>query len=138
MDNAMPKQISPDQALALSFSPFRFKRIKTDKRGVSQKDKDGNLIYEMADTPRFIKPGETQASALKRLRNHQLGRTKQSAASPRVPAFSPGVTTTMQYVAAFERLNNLVHSGSALHLNKPAPILEGEDIVVDTYAEDLV
>lgn len=132
----MSKQITPNQALALSFTPFRFKRIKTDKRGVSQKDKDGNLVYEIAEVPRFIKPGETQANAIKRLRTHALGRTKHSAEPRRFPAFAPGMSTAA-YVALFESMNNLPRSKTGAHLTHPAPIPEGPE-VLDTYAEDLV
>lgn len=134
----MPKQITPDQAFALSFTPFRYRRIKTDKRGVSEKDKDGNRVYEIADTPRFIKQGETQAAAMKRLRNHQLGRTRQSEVVYHIPHFQPGVTTTAAYVAQFESMNNLKATGSAAHLTHPAPVYKAPDLVANTYAEDLV
>lgn len=134
----MTKQITPDQALALSFSPFRYRRIKTDKKGRAEKDADGNTIYEIAETTRFIKPGETQASALKRLRTHSFGRTKQSSVDYRIPEFVKGQTSTADYVAAFESMNNLLRTDSAAHLMHPAPAYEGPEVVIDTYAEDLV
>lgn len=135
----MAKQISADRALALSFTPFKFSRVKTDKGGRAVKDEDGNTVYEIAETPRFIKPGETQASAIKRLKNNPLGRTKQSPVVHRFPTFTPGVTTTAQYVSQFESMNNLRLSGSAAHLTHPAPVEESPEVVVlDTCVEDLV
>lgn len=138
----MNRQISPDQALALSFSPFRYREIKRDKKGNTVRDEEGCVVYEIASTSRFIKPGETQVNALKRLRSSGLGRTKQGTVSRRIPHFEPGVTSTAMYVAQFERMNSLLPTGSAKHLTRPAPLLDGEDTVevldVNTFADDLV
>jgi hypothetical protein len=134
------KQITPEFAFTASFTPFKYLTPATEK-GKVVKDKDGKTMYEVAETSRFIKPGETQVAALKRLRNSSLGRTKANN-STRIPFFKPGITTTMQYVAEFERINFLKHSGSAMHLNNRAPAqlddsVQFEDLSLET-CEDLV
>lgn len=125
----MGKQITADQALALSFTPIRRREPKISKDGRFQYDDAGNVVYVLVDLPRFIKPGEAQRVALKRLRSSSLGRTKQAAPQRRIPSFIPGKTTTAEYVASYERLNNLIPTGSASHLTHPAPINEGPDVV---------
>jgi hypothetical protein len=134
------KQITPEFTFAASFTPFKYARAMAEN-GKILKDKDGKTRYEIAEAPRFIKAGETQKAAIKRLMNSSLGRTKPNNAIA-IPSFKPGFTTTMQYVAEFERINRLKHSGSAMHLNKPAPLqlddsVVFEDLSLDT-CEDLV
>lgn len=132
----MAKQISPDQALALSFTPLRYSTPVTDSVGRTLRDKDRNTVYELKDAPRFIKPGEPQAHALKRLRSHHLGRTKQGKLTPKIPAFTMGRTTTAEYVRAFESMNNLVPTKSAAHLTGPAPFHDGPEVVEVLEPED--
>lgn len=134
------KQITPEFAFAASFTPFKY-LIPVTEKGKILRDQEGEAVYELAEASRFINQGETQAAALKRLRNSKLGRTKNND-KLRIPFFKPGITTTMQYVADFERLNYLRHSGSAMHLNKPAPLqlddtVHFEDLSLET-CEDLV
>jgi hypothetical protein len=74
----MNKQITDTQAFALSFTTFKYEVRKTDEKGRTQYDKKGEVIYEIFETTRFIKPGESQTDALKRLRNSALGRTKKN------------------------------------------------------------
>ena len=133
----MAKQITPQRAFELSFSPFRYRALKTDKGGRTIKDDEGNPVYEIAETARFIKQGETQAAAIKRLRNHALGRTKFKDLR-RFPSFFPGVTSAATYVAQFESMNNLRPTGSAAHLTHPSPINVGPELIFNEFAEDLV
>lgn len=136
----MNKQITPDQALALSFTPFRYSSPVRDSKGKLLKDDKGEQRYELVDVQRFIKPGETQANAMKRLRANSLGRTKQGPVVRKIPSFTPGLTTTAQYVASFEAMNNLVPTNSAKHLTRPASILLGPEVevIVDEQVDDLV
>lgn len=132
----MTKQITPEQAFSLSFTPFRY-NSPVMENGEVVRGKDGKPIYELVGIPRFIKQGETQASALKRLRNHSLGRTKHKDLR-QFPSFQLGVTSTATYVRQFEQMNDLVLSGSAAHLTHPAVMLNGPEVVFDIFAEDLV
>lgn len=121
--------ITVDQCVALSFSPFVYRSIKTDKRGNTQIDDDGAPIKGRIEIPRFIKPGEPQKAAITRLMNQRRAAIRKAHAV-NIPSFTPGVTTTMQYVSEFERINKLVSSGSSLHQNNPAPLNEGEECIV--------
>lgn len=105
------KQIAPEQALALSLTPSRYYLRKLNEP-----------VSALIENPRFIRPGETQKEALKRLRSSSLGKTIRKSPVLNIPYFRPGITTAAAYVTEFERINNLVYSGSSLHLNKPSPV----------------
>lgn len=134
----MQRQITPNQALALSFTPFRY-RTKVLEKGLVVRDKEGNPMYETHEVQRFIKPGESQVDALKRLRTHSLGRTKVKDTRT-FPRFVPGISTAT-YIERYEAVNSLVRTDQGKHLTGPSPIPNENDVEVlelDTFADDLV
>ena len=129
------KQITPDQHLALSHTPFVRLQPKRGPMGLIR-DAKKEVVMERIEMPRFVKPDEPQDQAIKRLMRSAKFVTKHSTATRRFPGFLPGKTTTAEYVRQFESMNNLRASGSAKHLTSPAPVNEGPEVIFETEEDE--